>query len=223
EDPRTLPTDRLPDREEFDRYSAPLLARRSAQPARPPGPDGNADAGEPDATTGAIPTLDEHGEVPEAADPGTAAAAGEPVHPPAASYARSGTTPNAADDEVQLRGIVLPDRFRALGVFDALRDVLALICLVSALTTTFTLGADPWIDGYGKAAIGTGLVALIAVHLLRWIPTSAPLSLVRLVRMIGLLPALITGISVVAADLVLSLPVLMASLPEGPPVGIGVG
>src|SRR5690625_7607721 len=35
DDPRTLPTDRLPDREEFDRYAAPLLARRAGQAALP--------------------------------------------------------------------------------------------------------------------------------------------------------------------------------------------
>ena len=28
DDPHSLPTDRLPSREEFDRYSTPLLARR---------------------------------------------------------------------------------------------------------------------------------------------------------------------------------------------------
>lgn len=248
DDPRTLPTDRLPGREEFDRYAAPLLARRAAEPALPGAEHETVDlsdidpdalradrraADEPDAVTGAIPALGPDGE--ELEDPGLAAAdprgdAGAddpstaPLRPPRdVTYARSGTTPNAAEDEIPLRSIVLPDRFKALGIFDALRDVLALVCLVSALTTTFILGSIPAIDGYGKAAIGTGLVALIVVHLLRWVPRHPPLALLRLVRIIGLLPALLAALGVILADLVLSVPLLFSSLPEGPPVGIGVG
>ena len=41
--------------------------------------------------------------------------------------------------------------------------------------------------------------------------------------MAGLLPALLVAVTVIVADLVLSLPKLFASLPEGPPVGIGIG
>src|SRR5699024_2282664 len=113
--------------------------------------------------------------------------------------------------------------FKALGIFDALRDVLALVCLVSALTTTFTLGTIPVIESFGKAAIATGLLALVVVHLLRWIPQHPPLPLVRLVRIIGLMPALLAAIAVILTDLVVSLPLLFASLPQGPPVGLGVG
>lgn len=254
DDPHTLPTDRLPDREEFDRYAAPLLARRAGQPALP-GENETADlsgigaddpraqgpaADEPDTATGLIPALDPDGEESEDPHPAGAAAdpqstdtgpeqdrATAPLRPPReVTYARSGTTPSAEDEDEAPTGpggFSLPDRFKALGVFDALRDVLALICLVSALNTTFTLGSIPAIEGYGKAAIGTGLLALIAVHLLRWIPQHPPLVLVRLVRIIGLLPALLTAIAVILADLVTSLPLLFASLPEGPPVGLGVG
>ena len=255
DDPRTLPTDRLPGREEFDRYAAPLLARRAAEPALPDAenetvdlsgidPDalreGRPAAEEPDAVTGAIPALgpdgeeledpspDAEGSEADGSAPGADGLAGDPatapLRPPRdVTYARSGTTPNAAEDEIPLRTIVLPDRFKALGIFDALRDVLALVCLVSALTTTFILGSIPAIDSYGKAAIGTGLVALIVVHLLRWVPKNPPLGLVRLVRLIGLLPALLAALGVILTDLVLSIPLLFSSLPEGPPVGIGIG
>ncbi|MCT2178607.1 hypothetical protein M3F63_13230 [Brachybacterium muris] len=136
------------------------------------------------------------------------------------SYARSGTTPNVED---RASGIEMPERFRELGVFDALRDLLALVCLVTALTTTFTFASVPILDTLGKVSIGIGLAALIAVHLLRWIPAQPPLNVVRMVRVVGLLPALLTALIVVVADLAASLPVLFSSLPDGPPVGIGVG
>src|SRR5690625_816095 len=163
DDPRTLPTDRLPDREEFDRYAAPLLARRAGQAALPG--ESEPAAEEPDTATGLIPALgpdseaNEEREEPEEPDP-TA-----PLRRPReVTYARSGTTPNAEDEDgggdgIPLRGIVVPDRFKALGIFDALRDVLALVWLVPALTTTFTLGTIPVIESFGKAAIATGLLA----------------------------------------------------------------
>ena len=215
DDPHSLPTDRLPSREEFDRYSTPLLARRGEEPARPPEP-----APEPEARTGAIPALGEDGEP----------AAGEAEHvvaplarPRTVSYARSGTTPNAEDDEIPIAGFQLPERFKDLGLFDALRDVLALICLTSALTTTFTVADNPVLDLLGRISIGVALVALVAVHALRWIPAAPPLRAIRTLRVAGMAPALAIALLVLGADLVLSLPVLFAPLPDGPPVGIGVG
>lgn len=240
-DPHDLPTDRLPDRAEFDRYATPLLARRDADPAMPPGenetvdlssldlehPDADPAGGsgaEPAAATGAIPVLGPDGD-PVPAEPDDEEALVAPLSRPGAiSYARSGTTPNAEDeDETPWNGFVLPDRFRELGVFDALRDVAALICLAAALTTTFTLAHNPRLDLLGKIGIGSALLALVAVHLLRWVPSTPPRGAVRLLRIIGMLPALATAVTVVVVDLVLSLPKLFASLPEGPPVGIGIG
>ncbi|GAA1484123.1 MULTISPECIES: hypothetical protein [Brachybacterium] len=248
DDPHTLPTERLPDRAEFDRYSAPLLARRRAEAARPPGRHETDDlsgldpaqlrgGSEPDAVTGAIPAID-----PEADDAtsgsgadGTADASDADAAGPATTaplrtprdlaYARSGTTPNAEDDDppAGINGFVLPDRFRELGLFDALRDVLALICMATAMTTTFTVAHSALVDGIGKAAIGVGLAALVAVHLLRWIPKQPPLTAIRAVRVLGLAPALLVAVGVIIDDVVQSLPVLFASLPEGPPVGLGVG
>ncbi|APX34151.1 hypothetical protein BH708_17185 [Brachybacterium sp. P6-10-X1] len=249
DDPHTLPTERLPDRAEFDRYSAPLLARRRAEAARPPSEHGTVDhsgrdpeqrpvGSEPDAVTGAIPAVDPEAEgdapsgmgadaSPEDPEGGTARpATTAPLRTPHdLAYARSGTTPNAEDDDppAGINGFVLPDRFRELGLFDALRDVLALICMATAMTTTFTVAHSVLVDGIGKAAIGVGLAALVAVHLLRWIPKRPPLRAVRVVRVAGLAPAMLVAVGVVIDDLVQSLPVLFASLPEGPPVGIGVG
>lgn len=211
DDPHSLPTDRLPDRAEFDRYATPLLARRDAEPEMPtPGVD-------LEAATGSIPVV----EVDEAGDEAELIA---PLPSPrTVSYARSGTTPNAEGAEIPLEGFMLPERFKELGVFDALRDVLALICLATALTTTFTVAHAPLLELSGKIAIGTALSALVLVHLLRWVPERAPLGLIRVLRVVGMLPALLVSLFVVLADLVLSLPKLFSSLPDGPPVGIGVG
>ena len=231
-DPRTLPTERLPSRAEFDRYAAPLLAR-GEEPALPPGEHETTDlaeidaaalraAGKPrrprpvaeaEASTGLIPVVDGDEDDEQAA-----------ARARSRSYARSGTTPNAEDDgRAQLSTITVPARFADLGIFDALRDVLALICLLAAFTTSYTQGSLPVVDLVGRVALGVSLVALVAVHLLRWIPAEPRLGLVRAVRIVGMLPALLTAIGTIVADLVLSLPVLFASLPDGPPVGIGVG
>ncbi|MGP5077071.1 DUF7937 domain-containing protein [Brachybacterium alimentarium] len=243
DDPHTLPTERLPDRAEFDRYSAPLLARRRSA-ALPPGENETVDlsgldpeqlrAGtEPDAATGAIPAIDPDAE--EDAVPTTVTVPEEPVGPSTTAplraprdvtYARSGTTPNAEDEDAPatgLNGFVLPERFKDLGIFDALRDVMALICLVAAMTTTFTVAHSTLVDGVGKIVIGVGLAALVAVHLMRWIPSTPPLPAIRVVRVAGLAPALLVAVGTVVSDLVGSLPVLFSSLPDGPPVGLGVG
>ncbi|ATG55691.1 hypothetical protein CFK41_13595 [Brachybacterium ginsengisoli] len=235
DDPHSLPTDRLPDRAEFDRYATPLLARRAGGAAMPPGENETVDlssldltdpgadpAQEPAAATGAIPMLGPDGEPLEDEDADQLTA---PLSRPAAatSYARSGTTPNAEGDEIPWNGFVLPDRFTDLGVFDALRDVAALICLAAALTTTFTVAHSPQLDLLGKVGIGSALLALVAVHLLRWVPKNPPLNAVRVLRIVGMLPALGAAVTVIVADLVLSLPNLFASLPDGPPVGIGIG
>ena len=210
DDPHSLPTDRLPSREEFDRYAAPLLARRENGPALPP-----------DTATGAIPAIED--DAAEAPDGGGEDVVAPLARPRVVSYARSGTTPNAEDDEIPIAGFQLPERFKDLGLFDALRDVLALICLTAALTTVFTVAHNPVLDLLGKIAIGLALAALVAVHALRWIPASPPLRALRVLRMAGMAPALLVAVLVLGADLVLSLPVLFAPLPDGPPVGIGVG
>ena len=214
DDPHSLPTDRLPSREEFDRYSTPLLARRGEEPARPP-----ESAPEPEARTGAIPALGDDGEPETEAEDVVAPLA----RPRTVSYARSGTTPNAEDDEIPIAGFQLPERFKDLGLFDALRDVLALICLTAALTTVFTSAHNPLLDLLGKVAIGIALAALVAVHALRWIPAAPPLPAIRVLRVAGMAPALLVAVIVLGADLVLSLPVLFAPLPDGAPVGIGAG
>lgn len=201
DDPSTLPTERLPDREEFDRYAAPLLPRSENE---------TVDLSEVDVSAGV--TADAPLEPP----PITA-----PLRVP--TYARSGITPNAEDDDLPPGGFEMPERFRDLGIFDGLRDVIALICLVAALTMSFTDDQLPWLDGVAMAGVATALIALVVVHLLRWIPASPPLGLIRVVRVAGLLPALLAALGALLADLVLALPVLFAPLPEGPPMRIGAG
>ncbi|WP_114855171.1 hypothetical protein [Brachybacterium sp. YJGR34] len=232
DDPHSLPTDRLPDRAEFDRYAAPLLAARDRGPAMPRGQNDTVDLEDVgavqapgvdlDASTGAIPALDES--ALEDGDGDAESLVAPLPRPRTVSYARSGTTPNAEDeDEVRLDGFVLPERFKELGIFDALRDVLVLFCLATALTTTFTVAHSPLLDLLGQIAIGIGLGVLVGVHLLRWIPAAPPLGAIRVARIVGMAPAVLVAVGVLLADLVLSLPVLFASLPDGPPVGIGIG
>lgn len=220
DDPHSLPTDRLPGREEFDRYAQPLLARRGQGPALP---DQDRPGAEPDAVTGAIPAVDGEEDGSDRADGADAETVAPLARPRVVSYARSGTTPNAEDDEIPIAGFQLPERFKDLGLFDALRDVLALICLTSALTTTFTAADNPVLDLLARISIGAALAALAAVHCLRWIPAEPPLRAIRTLRVAGMAPALAIALLVLGADLVLSLPVLFAPLPDGPPVGIGVG
>ncbi|GAB2541107.1 DUF7937 domain-containing protein [Brachybacterium huguangmaarense] len=139
-----------------------------------------------------------------------------------ATYARSGTTPNAADaprDTV----FALPSRFAALSWWDAVRDLVALVALVSAYTVPYTI-ADIGMWRLAPAlATGLGVLTIIAVHLLRWIPAAPPMRAIRIVRVAGLAPAVLVALGTLLADLVLSLPVLFSPLPDGPPVGIGVG
>src|SRR5690606_28396632 len=217
DDPHSLPTDRLPGREEFDRYAQPLLARRGQGPALP---DQDRPGAEPDAVTGAIPAVDGEEDGSDGTDDGTVAPL---ARPRVVSYARSGTTPNAEDDEIPIAGFQLPERFKDLGLFDALRDVLALVCLTAALTTVFTSAHNPRLDLLGKVAIGIALAALAAVPAPRWIPAEPPLPVLRVLRVAGMAPALLVAVLVLGADLVLSLPVLFAPLPDGAPVGIGAG
>lgn len=161
---------------------------------------------------------------------GSRAAAEPGLHPEGAApaplrvptYARSGTTPSAADEDPR-RASVLPARFHDLGIFDAMRDLLALVCLVAALTTTFTTAQVGWLDLTGRIGIGVGILALGVAHGLRWIPRQPPLRAVRMVRVFGLLPAVAAALLVIGADIVTSIPVMFAPLPDGPPVGIGAG
>lgn len=233
-DPGTLPTEQLPGREEFERYSAPLVAGSGRRPSRPE--QHNAETVDLSSLPDDVADLAEQ----RAADSAGRARAGGPLAPGGArigesdepapitaplrvpTYARSGTTPNAAADD-DARTPMLPRRFHDLGIFDALRDLLALVCLVIALSTTFTLGELRIVEIAGKTGIGIALIGLVVVHLLRWVPSTPPLRLIRVLRVIAMLPALAVGIGVIVADAVTSLPVLFSALPDGPPVGVGVG
>ncbi|MGP9694753.1 DUF7937 domain-containing protein [Brachybacterium sp. AOP25-B2-12] len=138
------------------------------------------------------------------------------------TYARSGTTPNA-EYAPRRPVLALPHRFAALSWWDAVRDIVALVALCSAYTVVYTIAdIGPWLLA-PRIAIGLAVLALIVAHLLRWIPASPPLSLIRRVRVIGMAPAVLVALGTILADAVLSLPVLFSPLPDGPPVGVGVG
>ncbi|WP_246955134.1 hypothetical protein [Brachybacterium sp. Marseille-Q7125] len=226
DDPHSMPTETLPDPAEFESYASQLLARRGARPALPPAPETHQEQdAQPDTHTDQIPVITDPSapleRVPTAEpDPDAPSASG--AHP--VSYARSGTTPNAEDEDGSaIGGFQMPERFKDLGLFDALRDLLALVSFAAALTTTFTVAEVPVLELAGKLAIGVGIAAILIVHALRWIPDHPPLGLIRVLRIGGMLPALLVPAAALVADLVTSLPLLFASLPDGPPVGIGVG
>lgn len=203
-DPGTVPTEQLPGRAEFDKYTSPLVPTGQI-PVIPELATGAADDDRHDDGD------DEHG---SARSVGGSHAAG--------SYARSGTTPDA-EDAPAASVLQLPSRFAALSWWDAVRDIVALVALASAYTVPYTaadIGA--WLIA-PRVAIVIALVALVVVHLLRWIPEHPPLRILRIVRMAGMAPAILVAFATVLADLVLSLPVLFAPLPDGPPVGVGVG
>lgn len=222
-DPGTLPTEQLPSREEFERHAAPLL------------PHAQQAGEEPSTSTSRIPAVDgeeqepatrrwtmdsdpdaEQTLGPDGPDDRAAALPGEG----GSTYARSGTTPTA---EGLSPRPALPARFADLSAFDALRDVAALVCLVASLSTTFTVGPGLLLDRIGAITVGVAILALVVVHLLRWLPKKPPLRLIRVVRVIGLAPALIAAVGTMVTDLVFSVPVLFSPLPDGPPVGIGAG
>ena len=140
---------------------------------------------------------------------------------PGATYARSGTTPNTEDTPPPAR-VTLPPRFAALSWWDAVRDIVALIALASAYTTTFA-AADigPWIIA-PRIAIALGMLGLVAVHLMRWLMKEPPLALIRTLRVALLAPGIVVGVGAVLADAVVSLPVLFSPL-SSPPLGIGAG
>ncbi|PWH07534.1 hypothetical protein DEO23_02585 [Brachybacterium endophyticum] len=226
-DPGTASTEKLPSREEVEL----LAAEREERPRhRRPVRDQRDQRDLRNTRTGALPALDEDGEEigadwdREGDDAGEIAPHGEdapaPVHG-SPSYARSGTTPNAQD--APGRGASIPARFADLGAFDALRDVTAFVCLVAAMSTTYTHAGFVPLDVIGRIGVGLALLVLVVVHVLRWLPATPHLQLVRTVRVAGLAPVLVIAVGTVVTDLVLSLPVLFAPLPEGPPVGLGAG
>lgn len=203
-EPGTLPTEKLPDSDDFARlrmqranlegeaenYFAPGLAPRepateTAEIAASPAPEGN-------------------------------------------DYARSGATPATAPRE---RAVHLPPQFSDLSGWDALRDIIVVLAFGSSFTTTYTHAPDAlpaWIPG---VAAGIGIATILAVYLLRWVPAymkdakpKKPEQFAHLgiVRRIGMLPAFAAAFGALGYDLVASIPDLLTPLPNGPRVGVGV-
>ncbi len=205
-DPGTLPTEQLPGRAEFEKYSSPLIPTGQIPVVPEPEPAREASTADRDTDTDAIE---------EVADADESA-------PLASTYARSGTTPNA-EDAPQPAALALPSRFAALSWWDAVRDIVALLTLCSAYTVPFTPGdIGGWILA-PRIAIGVAVATLLAVHLLRWIPAHPHLGALQRIRPLGMAPAVLVAVGTIVVDAVTSLPVLLAPLPDGPPVGVGVG
>lgn len=222
EDPHVQPTDQLPDLSGADSPASPLTARAKA-PAHPQTPPGVRTAESrlrfdpPATTTREMPVVR-----PDEDAPGgpSAAAHPSPQQYPHSSYARSGTTPNEPDHH---RRVELPERFHDMNFFDALRDITALVCLISAISTTFTAARIPWLDITGTVTGAIAITGIVLAQGLRWGLKPPRTHLTRWVRVASQIPALLSALLVMGADLVTALPKLFAPLPDGPPVGIGVG
>ncbi|MCS6712035.1 hypothetical protein JSY14_08385 [Brachybacterium sp. EF45031] len=257
-DPRTLPTDRLPGLDEVDAYAEGRGADGAAEGASAgDDPQSARPSGSPVADgiirrTAETVARERHDSDTSHATHAAAGASGgrlaaRPVPPvgpapdfgphgdespvlPERSFARSGTTPNAEERD-RAPVVPLPSRFAALNGWDALRDGLALVCLIGGMTTQLTgraysEDATPLVavlETVTRIAVGLSLTGLVAVHLGRWIPANPPLRTLRVVRMASMSLSLLAALAVIVADLVTGLPVLFASLPDGPPVGVGVG
>lgn len=224
-EPETFATEELPDREDFERLRAEK-AQLEGEPQRLFAPL-NAD-GEESEQAAAAP-LDETSDV---VPPAGSRPAALPDEEGADGFdlVRSGDTPTVAP---RRSGTILPPRFRDLSGWDALRDLLVVLCFGSAFATALT---DPRTESvpmlWPRIAAGIGLLALVAVYVLRWGPTYREgydpkqppnLKLIGVVRLVGMLPAFAVSIGVMLYDFVLSIPDLITPLPDGPRVGIGAG
>ncbi|MDO5644560.1 MAG: hypothetical protein Q4G21_02555 [Dermabacter sp.] len=201
-EPGTLPTERLPSREDFER-----IRREKAHLS-----------GDPDHYFA----------------PRTSAQDSAPLPLPAhdaspATYARSGYTPAAAPRPA---ASVLPPRFRDLSGWDALRDLLVVLCFGSAAVTTFTQNPEAVPMLVPRLAAGLGFAAMVAVYVLRWAPTyrtgeaaqrEPNLRLIGTVRLVGMVPAALVALGTIGYDLAASIPDLLTPLPDGPRVGLGAG
>lgn len=178
------------------------------------------------AATGEIPVLDS----PTGAQPPLAPTGAEPSPAPAAahpaSYARSGSTPNQPPRQEIRTALPLPEAFAEMSGWDAVREGISIAAYIAVFSTVITWTGIAWLDVIARITAGIGLAGIIAAYVLRWRaapPMDRSLRLVRRVRLLTQIPAGLAALAVIITDLVLSLPVLFAKLPEGPPVGVGAG
>lgn len=203
-EPGTLPTEKLPDSEDFERFR---MQRANL---------------EGEAEHYFAPGLAPHEPATETAEIAL------PPAPAPHAYARSGATPSAAPKP---RSMQLPPQFSDLSGWDALRDIIAVLAFGSSFTTTYTHAPDALPGWIPALAGGIGIAAILAVYLLRWVPAYMKdpkprgpehFSYLGVVRKVGMLPAFAASIGVLGYDLVASIPDLLTPLPEGPRVGVGV-
>ena len=203
-EPGTLPTEKLPDSDDFARFR---MQRANL--------DGEAEQ------------YFAPGLAPKEPATETAEIAVSPA-PAEADYARSGATPSAAP---RSRAVHLPPQFSDLSGWDALRDIIVVLAFGSSFTTTYTHAPDALPAWIPAVAAGFGIATILAVYLLRWVPAYVKdakpkrpeqFAYLGIVRRIGMLPAFAASIGVLGYDLVASIPDLLVPLPDGPRVGVGV-
>ncbi len=203
-EPGTLPTEKLPDSDDF--------ARLRMQRANLEGEAENFFA---------------PGLAPREPATETAEIAASPV-PVANDYARSGATPATAPRE---RAVHLPPQFSDLSGWDALRDIIVVLAFGSSFATTYTHAPDALPSWIPAVAAGIGIATIFAVYLLRWVPAymedakpkrPEQFAYLGVVRRIGMLPAFAAAVGALGYDLIASIPDLLIPLPNGPRVGVGV-
>lgn len=203
-EPGTLPTEKLPDSDDF--------ARLRMQRANLEGEAENYFA----------PGLAPKEPVTETAE------IAAPSPPEESDYARSGATPPAAPRQ---RSVQLPPQFSDLSGWDALRDIIVVLAFGSSFTTTYTHAPEALPAWIPSVAAGIGIATILAVYLLRWVPAymkdaepkrPEQFGYLGIVRRIGMLPAFVASIGALGYDLIASIPDLLVPLPNGPRVGVGV-
>lgn len=219
EDPGTFPTEKLPEPSELQALAEALPpgdAERGPLTPRPERPVTPSPLGV--RTRESMAMFEPSTELPR----GHEASGGRPTQEDLdrLAYARSGTTPNAPEGGQRIE---LPQRFHDLNIFDALRDILALICLMSGATTAFTASGVHWLELTGMITGVIAIIGILTAQGLRWGLRVPRTSMTRTVRVGSQIPAILAAVTAIVVDLVTAIPVMFQPLPEGPPVGVGVG
>lgn len=231
-EPETFATEKLPDREDFERLRAEK-ADLDREPEKLFAPLERQH--EPDTDTASIPVVrppgaDDSLSEPGAPGAGSVTAPAVPVRQPSpGDRVRSGDTPASPPRK---SAVTLPPRFRDVSGWDALRDLLVVLCFGAAFVTSFTEVPEALSMLWPRLAAGFGILAIVAVYVLRWAPTYKEgydpkkppyLKWLGTVRFVGMLPAFAVALGTMMYDLVASVPDLFTPLPDGPRVGIGAG
>lgn len=210
---------RVPDMPDTSTQEIPILAPapNTAAPAQPASPAEEEAATRPGGSTAVrVRRVDDDLDGESTAEH---AVVKEPIQK---SYARSGTTPTVAPEELKA-SISLPVQFRTVSPWDVVRDVLAVVSFIAVFATTVTESEHVVLDSAARIAAGIGIVGVAAASLMRWKAKDTNFQVIQNVRMLCQIPAVVAVLGVIGADFGASLPDLFHPLPDGPTIGVGAG